>query len=109
MGTTLGPAMDRPALDLGSRPDGALSEDNRILTTYLHGLFDEPEACAALLRWAGLEGAEGIDLRSLRAQSIDRVADAAEHLDVERYCANDRCALEAASTDQRIVARQPAS
>jgi adenosylcobyric acid synthase len=80
--------MDRPALDLGGRPDGALSEDNRILTTYLHGLFDEPEACAALLTWAGLEGAEGIDLRSLRARSIDRVADAiAEHLDIERLFA----------------------
>jgi adenosylcobyric acid synthase len=88
MGATVGPAMGRPALDLGGRRDGALSEDNRILATYLHGLFDEPEACAALLRWAGLESAEGIDLRALRAQSIDRVADAiAEHLDVERIFA----------------------
>ena len=38
-------------------------------------VLGEPEACAALLTWAGLEGAEGIDVRSLRAQSIDRVAD----------------------------------
>lgn len=88
MGVTRGPALDRPALDLNGRRDGALSEDGRILTTYVHGLFDEPQACAALLAWAGLERAEGVDLRSLRAQSIDRVADAiAEHLDVERLFA----------------------
>jgi adenosylcobyric acid synthase len=88
MGVTRGPAMDRPAIKLGDSLDGAVSDDDRILATYLHGLFDEPEACAALLAWAGLERAEGVDLRSLRNQSIDRVADAiAEHLDVERLFA----------------------
>ncbi len=88
MGATCGPAMARPALDLAGRPDGALSEDDSILATYLHGLFDEPQACAALLGWAGLARAEGVDLRALRARSIDRVADAiAEHLDVERLFA----------------------
>lgn len=88
VGVTRGPALERPALKVGERCDGALSEDGQILTTYVHGLFDEPEACAALLAWAGVKRAEGVDLRSLRAHSIDRVADAvAQHLDIERLLA----------------------
>ncbi|MEP6655655.1 MAG: cobyric acid synthase [Betaproteobacteria bacterium] len=88
LGITRGPAMDRPAVELAERRDGALSQDGRILATYLHGIFDEPEACAALLAWAGLERADGVDLRALRAHSIDRVADAiAEHVDVDRLFA----------------------
>ena len=42
----------------GERPDGALSADGQILATYVHGLFDTPAACAALLAWAGLSDAE---------------------------------------------------
>jgi len=33
--------------------DGALSADGQVLATYLHGLFDDPAACQALLGWAG--------------------------------------------------------
>jgi adenosylcobyric acid synthase len=83
MGVTRGAALQQPALDLGGRCDGAVSADGRILATYVHGLFDEPEACAALLRWAGLEAPLLIDYRLLREQSIDRLADAiTDHLDV---------------------------
>ena len=88
MGVSRGPALERPALDLDGRPDGAVSEDGQILATYVHGLFDEPEACAALLGWAGQDRAEGVDLRALRGASIDRVADAiSAHLDVDRLFA----------------------
>ena len=83
MGVTTGPALRRPALDLPDGPDGALSLDGQILATYVHGLFDEPEACSALLAWAGLEEPIAVDYRLLRERSIDRVADAiAEHTDV---------------------------
>ncbi len=82
MGVTDGPALTRPALwledsddDGGARPDGARSEDGQILATYVHGLFDHPQACQALLRWAGLDGAQGVDLAALREASIDRLAD----------------------------------
>jgi len=66
-----------------ARPDGALSADGQILATYVHGLFDTPAACAALLAWAGLSDAEAIDYPALREASLDRLADTlAEHLDL---------------------------
>jgi adenosylcobyric acid synthase len=48
-----------------------------VLGTYLHGIFDHPQACSALLRWAGLRDAVAVDVAQLREQSIDRIADAA--------------------------------
>jgi len=84
MGVTTGPALARPALWLdGARPDGALSEDGQVLASYVHGLFDQPAACGALLRWAGLARAEGVDLAALREASLERLADTlAAHLDL---------------------------
>ena len=83
-GTSHGPALRSPAVQLADRSDGALSADGQILATYVHGLFDAPEACAALLAWAGLEGAARIDYRALREDSIERLADAiAGHVDLE--------------------------
>jgi adenosylcobyric acid synthase len=92
MGETHGPALDSPALRLGqadeSRPDGALSVDGQILATYVHGLFDTPAACAALLAWAGLSDAAAIDYPALREASLDRLADTlAEHLDLGKLMA----------------------
>jgi adenosylcobyric acid synthase len=56
--------------------EGTRSPDDLILGTYLHGLFDHPEACHALLKWAGLQSDVTVDLNALREQSINRVADA---------------------------------
>ncbi|WMW79283.1 cobyric acid synthase [Undibacterium cyanobacteriorum] len=64
----------------GTAEEGCRSPDDLILGTYLHGLFDHPEACRALLNWAGLDSAYECDLHALREQSIDRVADACETL-----------------------------
>jgi adenosylcobyric acid synthase len=79
MGITEGAALSRPALHLQagneSRPDGAISEDGQILATYLHGLFDAPDACEALLRWAGVEDARRIDYHARRLASIETLAD----------------------------------
>ena len=75
MGTTRGPALEHPAVDIADRVDGALSADGQMLATYMHGLFEEPDACAALLAWAGLERPERVDYRALRERSIDRLAD----------------------------------
>jgi adenosylcobyric acid synthase len=89
MGTTEGPALARPAMRLcegnSERADGALSEDGQILATYLHGLFDSPDACTALLRWAGLRDVERIDHDARRLASIDKLADAvAASVDIDR-------------------------
>lgn len=55
---------------------GVVSNDHQILGTYLHGLFDHPQALAALLEWAGFTGETGFDYRSEREHQIDRLADA---------------------------------
>ncbi|MCO7570941.1 cobyric acid synthase [Pseudomonas chlororaphis] len=82
-GVTRGPALEQPAvlLDDGRR-DGACSADGQILATYLHGLFESPAACSALLRWAGLEAVQEVDYHALRERDIERLADLVErHLD----------------------------
>ncbi|MBI5912426.1 MAG: cobyric acid synthase [Betaproteobacteria bacterium] len=92
LGVSTGPARARAAIELDDgRRDGALSADGQILATYLHGLFDAPEACAALLAWAGLERPLALDYGALREASIDRLADAVtEHLNLERLLAELR-------------------
>ena len=77
-GVTTGAALQRPAVLLPDRQDGAISEDGQVLGCYLHGLFDEGAACAALLNWAGLEQAQAPDYRDLRERQIERLADAVE-------------------------------
>jgi adenosylcobyric acid synthase len=85
MGVTRGPALERPAVLMAGLPDGAISEDDRVLGTYAHGIFDRPEACAALLDWAGLRGARGVDLAARREESLERLADCIEaNLDFAR-------------------------
>ncbi|HSY29672.1 MAG TPA: cobyric acid synthase CobQ, partial [Burkholderiaceae bacterium] len=63
--------------DIDEKPEGLRSVDDQVLGTYLHGIFDHPEACSALLRWAGLGNAVSVDVAQLREQSLDRIADAA--------------------------------
>jgi adenosylcobyric acid synthase len=85
MGVSSGAALERPALRVGERPEGARSEDDLVLATYVHGVFDQAEACAALLAWAGYSGARGIDLEAQREASIERLADQIEaELDLDR-------------------------
>ncbi len=85
-GISQGPALSHPAAQLASGlADGAISDDGRILGSYLHGLFDHPDACAALLAWTGLEQAQtqAPDYRALREAAIERLADAVDtHLDM---------------------------
>jgi adenosylcobyric acid synthase len=88
MGITEGPALASPAVMLGDgdavRADGAVSADGQILATYLHGLFDAPDACRALLQWAGLANAQQIDHDARRLASIEKLADAvAHHVDID--------------------------
>jgi adenosylcobyric acid synthase len=82
-GLSEGPALARASSVLdGGRLDGALSADGQLLGSYVHGLFDHPEALAALLAWAGLHEAVSFDVRAQREAAIERLADAVEtHLD----------------------------
>ncbi len=84
-GVTTGAALDHPAMQLEGGADGALSADHQILGTYLHGLFELPQACVALLAWGGLRDAQRVDYAGLCEASIERLADAVEqHLDTTR-------------------------
>ena len=80
MGTSQGAALGLPAFHVDGRPEGAYSPDGQILGTYLHGLFDHPDACAALLRWAGARSEHRVDTAALREASLERIADAAQPL-----------------------------
>lgn len=85
-GVTRGSALELPAVQLeDGRCDGACSADGQIIGTYLHGLFESPAACSALLRWAGLPSVQAVDYHALRERDIERLADLVEnHLDTAR-------------------------
>jgi adenosylcobyric acid synthase len=81
-GTSSGKALKQPVamLDDG-RSDGAISADNQVLGTYLHGLFDHPDSSAALLAWAGLETSQVVDQQAIRETQLNRLAaELEEHL-----------------------------
>jgi len=80
MGISHGAGMRRPAFSINGRDEGAVSVDGQILGTYLHGLLDHPEACSALLRWAGSRTSHLVDAARLREQSLDRIADSTQAL-----------------------------
>ena len=82
-GISSGPALDKPALHLANENDGAVSDDNQIMGTYCHGLFEEKYSCQSMLEWAGLKNAEAIDYFKRREDDINRLADAIEdHIDL---------------------------
>ena len=80
MGVSTGIAFERPVFTIEGRPEGARSPDDQVMGSYLHGMFDTPQACAALLRWAGLESETTVDTASLRETSLNRIAEAARPL-----------------------------
>lgn len=89
-GVSQGPALKRPLVYLhdgldGNTYDGAISEDGQVAGTYLHGFFEQPAAQQAILRWAGLVEAEGLDYAALRERDLERLADLVEaHMDTEK-------------------------
>ncbi|MDQ2820080.1 MAG: cobyric acid synthase [Pseudomonadota bacterium] len=80
MGVSTGPALQVPAFLIDDRGEGARSPDEAILGSYLHGIFDTPDACTALLRWAGLNSDASVDTAQLREASLDLLADTARPL-----------------------------
>ena len=83
-GVSEGKALLRPLLQLSHGPDGAISEDNQIIGTYLHGLFEQQTSSDALLHWAGLNNVSSPDYHALREADIERLAEMIEqHMDTE--------------------------
>jgi adenosylcobyric acid synthase len=75
VGLTTGSSLNRPLINLSKGNEGAISEDNLVAGTYLHGLFDHPCACNSLLKWAGLSKANAIDYAVFRDKNIDLMTD----------------------------------
>jgi len=84
-GISQGKALSNPAITFDGQHDGAISIDNQILGTYIHGLFDHSEACHSLLRWANLKDIPIFSYRKLCNENIDRLADCMEeYIDISK-------------------------
>ena len=59
--------------------EGCISKDLAVMGTYLHGLFDQPNACQQILKWAGISSSDPIDLNLVREQNLDRLASILEN------------------------------
>lgn len=78
-GVSTGAALLNCAVTLADgRCDGALSGDDQIMGTYLHGLFDHPQARDALISWAGLRPSSAPSVAEIREQQLERLADVLE-------------------------------
>lgn len=77
-GITTGAALQRPAVYFTQNQrlvaDGAISDDNQILGTYLHGLFDSADACQVIMDWVGVHIDKSVDLDTLRESQLNRLA-----------------------------------
>jgi adenosylcobyric acid synthase len=83
LGVTNGPDCLRPAVTIDGRPDGAVSEDGKIIGTYLHGLFDCGPFRAAFLAGLGVSSAGG-NHRQQVDTALDSIASGMEsHLGIE--------------------------
>ena len=85
-GTTVGIAPNTALLQLNTITDaldGSISADGQIMASYVHGIFDHPDACRHLLNWAGLSTQDDYDYGDLQEQGIELLADTLEqHLDI---------------------------
>lgn len=80
VGSTHGAAMDNPLIHFEDSQDGGMSDDQQVLGTYLHGLFDHTEAMQALLQWAGLPNHQepcdkSFNYNLLKESELERLAD----------------------------------
>jgi adenosylcobyric acid synthase len=72
-------------LTLNAQPSGLVSSDNQVAGSYLHGLFDQPEALQLILHWCDVTVEKPISYEQQQNIAIDKLADACEeHLDLHK-------------------------
>lgn len=83
IGRTTGPDCERPFARIGDHPDGAISQDGRIMGTYLHGMFSADAFRQEFLRQLGIEASnQSFDTRV--DQTLDALSNHLEqHLNVD--------------------------
>jgi adenosylcobyric acid synthase len=65
--------------------DGCVSIDNQVAGSYLHGMFDSPQALQHIIAWAGADTDEVETYASQQEHELDRLADACmAHLDWQK-------------------------
>jgi len=77
IGQTDGPDAARPFARIEGRSHGAISADGRIAGLYVHGLFDQAEARAAILAELGAPS-DGVDQSERVDGALDRIAQVLE-------------------------------
>lgn len=93
-GVSQGPALDSPLFNItpvegeqNLMPEGSRNEEDTVIGSYIHGLFDEAALLDEILKWAGLDKVEHFDYATFREQQIERLADEVEAvLPFERIC-----------------------
>jgi len=86
LGHTVGPDCSRPFAMIGDSPDGAVSEDGRIMGTYIHGCFSSDDFRAAFL--ASLGASSDLHYEQRIEQSLETLASHLErHLDLDSILA----------------------
>lgn len=89
-GVSQGAALDNPLIKRegdNNLIDGCISDDQLIIGTYIHGIFDTPDACQLILEWVNNEVAENstIDLDKHREEQLEKLAEVfAKHLDLPK-------------------------
>lgn len=88
-GVSSGKALNNALIELDSgEKEGVISDDNAILGTYFHGLFDEAEARNTLLEWMGIESVQPVDYHRFVEHELDRLATEMERaLDIDKILA----------------------
>jgi adenosylcobyric acid synthase len=83
LGATTGPDCARPFLEIGGRPDGAVSPDGLVAGAYVHGIFASDGFRRAFL--AGLGGRSTVAFEAGVEATLDALAAHIEgHVDLER-------------------------
>ena len=83
-GISTGEALSRPVFSLTDKQsqetfmDGARNEDNTVIGSYVHGLFDNTAFLHHIIQWAGGQTDTYYDYQQFREQEINRLADAVE-------------------------------